>query len=88
MSDKPTKKTSTISPQSPPPAALNKVEKDSSVNRRTFFSWLSLGWVAFVAATGGFFTMMLRFFFPNVLLSQSKLFEQAIQMIILLERLI
>ena len=75
MSDKPTKKTSTISPQSLPPAALNKVEKDSSVNRRTFFSWLSLGWVAFVAATGGFFTMMLRFFFPNVLFEPVQTFR-------------
>ena len=55
--------------------AKNKVEKDSSVNRRTFFSWLSLGWVAFVAATGGFFTMMLRFFFPNVLFEPVQTFR-------------
>ena len=69
------KKTSTISPKTPPPAALNKVEKENEVNRRTFFSWLSLGWVAFVAATGGFFTMMLRFFFPNVLFEPVQTFR-------------
>ena len=75
MPEKDKKKTSTISPKTPPPAALNKVEKESNVDRRTFFSWLSLGWVAFVAATGGFFTMMLRFFFPNVLFEPVQTFR-------------
>ena len=75
MSEKSNKKTSTISPKSPPPAALNKVENESNVDRRSFFSWLSLGWIAFVAATGGFFTMMLRFFFPNVLFEPVQTFR-------------
>ena len=42
MPEKDNKKTSTIGPKTPPPAALNKVEKENAVNRRTFFSWLSL----------------------------------------------
>ena len=86
MPEKDKKKTSTITPKTPPPAALNKVEKEGGVNRRTFFSWLSLGWVAFVAATGGFFTMMLRFFSQMYSLNLFKLLEQDFQMIILLER--
>jgi|TARA_B110000263_G_scaffold18375_1_gene14641 cytochrome b6-f complex iron-sulfur subunit len=69
------KKTVSISPSSPPPAALNKAEAGSEVSRRSFFSWLSIGWVAFIAATGGYFTMMLRFFFPNVLFEPVQTFR-------------
>ena len=69
------KKTSTISPSGPPPAALNKADSGSDVSRRSFFSWLSVGWLAFVAATGGFFTMMLRFFFPNILFEPIQTFR-------------
>ena len=32
-------------------------EHFSELNRRSFFSWLSFGWLGFVAATGGFFTI-------------------------------
>ena len=53
---------------------LNKPD-GSQVTRRTFFSWLSIGWIAFIAATGGFFTMMLRFFFPNVLFEPVQTFR-------------
>ena len=69
------KKTVSINPSSPPPAALNKAAEGSGVSRRSFFSWLSVGWVAFIAATGGFFTMMLRFFFPNVLFEPVQTFR-------------
>ena len=69
------KKTVTIIPSSPPPAALNKAESGEEVSRRSFFSWLSIGWVAFIAATGGYFTMMLRFFFPNVLFEPVQTFR-------------
>ena len=37
------------------------------IKRRSFFSWLTLAWLAFTAATGTFFGIMLRFMFPNVL---------------------
>ena len=69
------KKTVTITPSTPPPAALNKAESGEEVSRRSFFSWLSIGWVAFIAATGGYFTMMLRFFFPNVLFEPVQTFR-------------
>ena len=64
MPEEKNKKTATISPSSPPPAALGQADDGSGLTRRSFFSWLSIGWIAFVAATGGFFTMMLRFFSP------------------------
>jgi cytochrome b6-f complex iron-sulfur subunit len=69
------KQSVTVSPASPPPAALGKTDDGSQVTRRTFFSWLSIGWIAFIAATGGFFTMMLRFFFPNVLFEPVQTFR-------------
>ena len=75
MPDSEEKTTATIKPVSPPPAALSQADDISQVTRRSFFSWLSLGWLAFVAATGGFFTMMLRFFFPNVLFEPVQTFR-------------
>ena len=42
-------------------------ENGTEIGRRGFFKWLSLGWIAFAGATGGFFTVMIRFLFPNVL---------------------
>ena len=62
------KNTVTKPPEPKAPAALSKASADNAeLNRRSFFSWLSFGWLGFVAATGGFFTMLLRFIFPNVL---------------------
>ena len=49
--------------------------KETLMNRKSFLSWLSLGWVAFAAATGGFFTVMLRFLFPNVLFEPPQSFK-------------
>ncbi len=45
------------------------------VQRRSFISWLAVAWVAFAAATGGFFTMILRIFFPNVLFEPPQSFK-------------
>ena len=45
------------------------------VQRRSFISWLAVAWVAFVAATGGFLTMILRIFFPNVLFEPPQSFK-------------
>ncbi len=69
------KKTATKNPGRRPPAALSKVDTADQMTRRSFFSWLSIGWLAFVAATGGFFTMMLRYFFPNVLFEPIQFFR-------------
>ena len=61
------KKKSVAVPQaSPPPAALGKTNAGSEVTRRSFFSWLSIGWIAFVAATGGFFTKSIIRMLSNV----------------------
>jgi cytochrome b6-f complex iron-sulfur subunit len=39
---------------------------DNNISRGKFISVLSLGWVAFIAGLGGFFTALGRMFFPNV----------------------
>ena len=49
--------------------------KSSAMERRGFFKWLSLGWLAFAGATGGFFTVMIRFLFPNVLFEPPQTFK-------------
>ena len=41
--------------------------KGPETDRRGFISWLSFGWLAYLGVTGGFFTMIVRFLFPNVL---------------------
>ena len=41
-------------------------EKNNDISRSKFISVLSLGWVAFIAGVGGFFTSLGRMFFPNV----------------------
>ena len=49
--------------------------KADLMNRRAFLSWLSIGWMAFAAATGGFFTVIIRFLFPNVLFEPPQSFK-------------
>ena len=62
-----------------PPAALNiePAEEGATapMKRRRFISWLSVGWLAFAAATGGFLTMIIRFLFPNVLFEPPQSFK-------------
>ncbi len=48
-----------------PKASVGTEQKDD-ISRGKFISVLSLGWVAFVAGLGGFFTALGRMFFPNV----------------------
>tara|TARA_B100000953_G_C17947072_1_gene398755 strand:- start:81 stop:761 length:681 start_codon:yes stop_codon:yes gene_type:complete len=50
-------------------------KKKTIMSRKSFLSTLSVGWVAFVAATGGFFTVMIRFLFPNVLFEPPQSFK-------------
>ena len=49
------------------PQASIKSDSEKQMGRKGFISWLTLGWLAFAGATGGFFTVMIRFMFPNVL---------------------
>ena len=57
-----------------PKASIGSDEK-KTMNRKGFIGWLSLGWLAFAAATGGFFTVMIRFLFPNVLFEPPQSFK-------------
>jgi len=41
-------------------------EKETTINRREFFSYLTVGWVAFTAAVAGFLGLAFRFSYPNV----------------------
>ena len=50
-------------------------ETEKTMDRKSFLGWLSIGWLAFVGATGGFFTVMIRFLFPNVLFEPPQSFK-------------
>ncbi len=39
---------------------------NKTINRREFFSFLSVGWITFAAATGGMLSLVFRFLYPNV----------------------
>jgi len=55
------------------PKASIESESGKNLDRKGFLSWLSIGWLAFAGATGGFFTVMIRFLFPNVYLNHPSL---------------
>ena len=57
-----------------PKASINS-DTFKNLNRKGFLSWLSIGWLAFAGATGGFFTVMIRFLFPNVLFEPPQSFK-------------
>ena len=59
-----------------PKASIGETQNDNEkMDRKNFIRWLSIGWLAFVAATGGFFTSMIRFLFPNVLFEPPQSFK-------------
>lgn len=37
-----------------------------NINRREFFSYLSVAWIMFAAATGGLLSLIFRYLYPNV----------------------
>ena len=57
------------------PQAAIKPDSEMQMGRKGFLSWLSIGWLAFAGATGGFFTVMIRFMFPNVLFEPPQSFK-------------
>ncbi len=57
-----------------PKAAIN-TDSGNDLDRKGFLGWLSVGWLAFAGATGGFFTLMIRFLFPNVLFEPPQSFK-------------
>jgi len=50
-------------------------KKETTMNRKSFLTTLSVGWLAFAAATGGFFTVLIRYLFPNVLFEPPQSFK-------------
>ena len=57
------------------PKASISSDSGKNLDRKSFFSWLAIGWLAFAGATGGFFTAMIRFLFPNVLFEPPQSFK-------------
>jgi cytochrome b6-f complex iron-sulfur subunit len=62
-----------------PPASVGSSKENPFVkpdqSRRSFLSWLSVGWAAYIGVTGGFFTLIIRFLFPNVLFEPPQTFK-------------
>lgn len=61
----------TDSAAAPSPA----IKPATTMNRRSFVSWASLGWVSFAAATSGALTIVLRYLFPNVVFEPPTSFK-------------
>ena len=61
-----------------PQASIGEPEDNNGkMDRKSFIQWLSIGWLAFAAATGGFFTVMIRFLFVNFLILTSYFYVQS-----------
>ena len=58
-----------------PNASIGADGDQSAMDRKGFLNWLTIGWLAFSAATGGFFVVMIRFLFPNVLFEPPQSFK-------------
>ena len=58
----------------PSPAVAPK-SAEQKIDRRTFISWVGLGWVTFGAATTGALSIVLRFLFPNVVFEPPTSFK-------------
>ena len=61
--------------QAPRAAVGTTTTAEDPIQRRGFFRWLALGWLTFAAATGGFFTVIIRFLYPNVLFEPPQTFK-------------
>ena len=58
-----------------PNASIGANGDQIAMDRKGFLNWLTIGWLAFAAATGGFFLSMIRFLFPNVLFEPPQSFK-------------
>jgi len=50
-------------------------ETASAMDRRSFIKWLTVGWSAFAAVVAGYGSLLLRYFFPNVLFEPKQSFR-------------
>ena len=57
------------------PKASIGSDKSKQLTRKGFIGWLSIGWLAFAGATGGFVTVIVRYLFPNVLFEPPQSFK-------------
>ena len=48
---------------------------DAEMDRRSFLKWMAFGWAAFAAVVGGYGTILVRYFFPNVLFEPKQSFR-------------
>ena len=62
-----------VSPE--PIKAPTEQEPSETIERKSFLSWISVGWLAFTAAMSGFLTMCIRFMYPNVLFEPPQSFK-------------
>src|SRR3989338_2783240 len=58
-----------------PQVVIKKTEEVTDVSRRTFLSWVVLGWLSFTTATVAGLTAFLRFLFPKVLFEPPTSFK-------------
>ena len=58
-----------------PNASIGADGDQTAMDRKGFLNWLTIGWLSFSAATGGFFVVMIRFLFPNVLFEPPQSFK-------------
>jgi len=45
------------------------------MDRRSFLKWMAVGWAAFAAVVAGYGTIVMRYFFPNVLFEPKQSFR-------------
>lgn len=57
------------------PAPAKPAAAGGEMTRRSFLSWLSVGWIAFAAGAGTAVTAFLRYLFPNVLFEPPTSFK-------------
>ena len=64
-----------MSEQKPAVAANQANNTSGDMDRRSFIKWSLIGWGAFIAAVGGYGSMVVRFLFPNVLFEPVQTFR-------------
>jgi len=72
---KPTPQASQPEQGKPTPAIPPYPPYGPKMTRRQFFSWFTLAWMSFAAATLGALSLCLRFMFPNVLFEPKMSFK-------------
>lgn len=76
---KPEQSSAEVTPKPVAPAAKPAAPKPAApageITRRSFISWLAVGWIAFATASGAALTSFVRYLFPNVLFEPPTSFK-------------